>query len=215
MKSIAILALFLGLTASASEAATLVSFTGNTNGAAATGTASISLDAGGNSISGTLTNTSPFDASITGFGFDIGAGNLAGFTGTPMLITTPAGVNFAFQDGDLGNVPQFSTVVLDFGYLTGANFAGGSPNDGLGTAESLEFMISGSFAGLSEEQVASALLVRLQNVGADGELSDVATTGSPAGGPTPFTTAPEPASMLLLGSGLLYLARRQLRSAKR
>ena len=52
-------------------------------GAMATGTASITLDGSGNTITGTLTNTSPFDARITGFGFDIGPGNLAGYVERP------------------------------------------------------------------------------------------------------------------------------------
>jgi len=212
MKSVAILALFLGVPATA-HAATLVSFTGNTNGVLATGSASISLNAGGNVITGTLTNTSPNDARITGFAFDIGPGNLAGFTGSPNPITTPAGVNFSFEDGDLGTVPQFSAVELDFGYLTGANFSGGSPNDGLDNAQTLGFMITGSFAGLTEEQIASDLFVRFQRVGPNGELSDVATPGSP-GTPTPFGQTPEPASMLLLGSGLVYLAGRRFKSTK-
>ena len=153
MKSVAILALFLGVPATA-HAATLVSFTGNTNGVLATGSASISLNAGGNVITGTLTNTSPNDARITGFAFDIGPGNLAGFTGSPNPITTPAGVNFSFEDGDLGTVPQFSAVELDFGYLTGANFSGGSPNDGLDNAQTLGFMPAARHFYLRAQQAA-------------------------------------------------------------
>ena len=211
MKSVAILAFVFGVAGSAAEAATIVSFTGNATGALATGTASISLDPSGNSITGTLTNTAPFDARITGFGFNIGPGNLTGYVGTPDPITSPAGVNFDFRDDDLGNVPQFNGVDLDFGYVTGPNpnFAGGFPNEGLDNMQTLSFMVAGSFAGLTEQQIASGLFVRFQRVGADGQLSDVATPGGPGGTPTPFSTVPEPASMLLLGSGLAYLARRK------
>jgi hypothetical protein len=214
MKSAAILALVLGLPASAAQAATMVSFTGNANGALASGSASISLDAGNNSITGTLTNTSPDDARITGFGFNIGPGNLNGFTGTPNPITTPSGVNFGFHDDDLGNVPQFNGIGLDFGYATGPSFAGGSPNDGLDNFQTLGFVVAGSFAGLTEEQIASGLFVRFQRVGPNGEGSDVAVA-SIVGTPTPFSTAPEPASLLLLGTGLIYLAHRRVKSAKR
>ena len=217
MKSVAILAFMLGVTASAADAATMVTFTGNATGDLSTGTAWITLDGSGNSITGTLTNTSPSDARITGFGFDIGAGNLAGFIGTPDPIIMPSGVNFDFRDDDLGNVPQFNSVVLDFGYVTGPNpsFTSGFPNDGLAPSQTLNFMVSGSFAGLTEEQIALAMVVRFQRVGDDGQFSDVATgTLGPGGEPTPFTAIPEPASMLLLGSGLAYLARRRYQSGK-
>lgn len=215
MRTVAVLAFILGVTASAADAATLVTFTGNATGALATGTASITLNGSGNSITGTLTNTSPFDARITGFGFDIGPGNLAGYTGTPDPIMMPAGVNFDFRDDDLGNVPQFNSIELDFGYVTGPNpnFTSGFPNEGLAPSQMLNFMVSGSFAGLTEQQIASAMVVRFQRVGANGELSDVAVAGSP-GTPTPFSSVPEPASMVLLGSGLAYLARRRCKGEK-
>ena len=67
-------------------------------------------------------------------------------------------------------------------------------------------MIEGSFAGLTEQQIASALVV--QQAGGSSELSDVASPGD-VGSATPLTHAPEPASMILFGSGLLYLARRK------
>ena len=70
-------------------------------------------------------------------------------------------------------------------------------------------MISGAFSGLTEAQIASGMFVRFQRVGPNGEGSDVAVgNGSPGGVPTPFSTAPEPASMVLFGSGLALFARR-------
>jgi len=214
MKLVAILAFGLAITASAADAATIVNFAGNANPALATGTASITLTGG--SITGTLTNTSPNDARITGFGFDIGPGNIAGFIGTPDPITTPAGVNFDFRDDALGNVPQFNSADLDFAYVTGPNpnFAGGFPNEGLAPQQMLTFTVTGPFGVLTEAQIASGLFVRFQQVGPNGQSSDVATPGGDGGVVTPVTPTPvpEPASMLLLGSGLLYLGRRRYNS---
>jgi hypothetical protein len=210
LKPFATLALSLLCTATAAHAATIVQFSGNTNGGLATGEASITLDPSGTFISGTLTNTAPFDARVTGFGFDLGPGDLSGFSGSPNPIVLPAGVTFNFLDDGLGNVPQFNDVELDFGYLTDSNFAGGSPNDGLDNLQTLSFVISGSFAGLTESEIATGLFTRFQRVGADGELSDVAQ-GQEFGDLSPV---PEPASMLLVGSGLVYLARRRFKSGQ-
>lgn len=194
------------LGASAAHAATMVEFKGNSTGSLATGTATISLAADGSSIFGTLTNTSPFDAHITAFGFNIGLGNLNGFAGAP--ITDPGDVDFHFEDGALGNVAQYNGVALDFGYLTGKNFTGGFPNDGLDYFQTVSFLITGPFAGLSETAIATGLYVRFQRVGSNGNDSDVA--GGIIGTPD-ITVVPEPGSMLLLGTGLAYLARRRLR----
>lgn len=195
-----VMLLTLAIGAATAQAATIVDFTGNTNGSLASGTITLDLAADQLSFTASMTNTSPFNAVLTGFGFDLGSSLL--YSGSPDPITNPAGVNFDFTDGDLGNVPQFASANLDFGYLTGANFAGGNPGDGLSAFQTMNFMISGSFAGMTEAEILSGLFVRFQQVGLDGELSDVAN-------PTPI---PEPASLLLFGTGLAYLARRRMRS---
>ena len=184
---------------SSAQAATIVDFTGASTGSLSTGSLSITLADDGLSFNGEISNTSPFDARLTGFGFELGPGNLNGFTGSPDPLA-----GFDFEDGDLGNISQFKGVELDFGYLTGNNFTGGSPNDGLVTGQSLNFMISGDFTGFTEAQIAAGVLARFQRVGLDGEGSDVASVGQ--------TVVPEPASMVLLGTGLVYLARRKLRA---
>lgn len=184
------------------EAATIVLF-GTTNGSDATATVDYTLT--GDTLNLSLTNTSPYSATITGFGLDLVAGDsfgkdgLDGFSGNPALVG-----GFIFSDGNLGNVPQYNDAVIDFGFLTGNNFGGGFVNDGIAPGDTLDFTVSGAFAGLTEAEIAAALYVRFQEVGENGRLSDVGTFN-----PTPV---PEPASMLLLGSGLAaVVARRRLR----
>ena len=199
-KKVGIAVCALILFGAATAQADTVQIIGNATGSLATATVNCAFNSQTNTFIFTITNTSPFDARITGIGFDLisgdfssnGSSGLNGFSGAN-------NAGFIFGDGALGNVPQFDSAVLDFGWTTGnsANFNGGSPNDGL-AGGSLIFTVSGAvFTGMTEEQICNSIFVRFQSVGADGEGSDVGTPG---------TLVPEPASIFLLGTGLLSIA---------
>ena len=185
-----------------------VQIVGNNTPSLATATITCSFNAQTNTFTFTIVNTSQFDARITGIGFDLPPGGNASPSGlnvfTGNVVFAPAGVNFTFTDAGLGNVPQFDDAVLDFAFITGNNFAGGNPNEGLppgiDPGDEASFVISGAgFAGMTEEEICNAVYVRFQRVGADGEGSDVGTPGE-------VTHTPEPASLLLLSSGLFGAA---------
>jgi hypothetical protein len=177
---------------------------GNSTGNLSTATVSSSFNDATNTYTFTITNTSPFDARITGIGFDLGAGNINGFSAANVG-------GFTFSDGNLGTVPQFNGAVLDFGFTTGpsGNFNGGSPNDGIAPGGSVTFTVTGAGFGngLTEQQLINALYVRFQRVGANGEGSDVGHGGQP-------NAVPEPMTMILFGTGLAGIAARARRRRK-
>jgi len=184
---------------------------GNSTGSLSTAAVSCTFNAQTNTFQFTITNTSPFDARITGIGFDLVAGDTTGNPNQSPGLGSFSGANvagFTFRDGALGNVPQFNSAVLDFGFTTGnnGNFTNGFPNSGLATGHSLTFTVTGAaFNGMSEEEICQAIFVRFQRVGADGEGSDVGRAGPPE------QPVPEPMTMILFGTGLAGIAARARR----
>ncbi len=206
---LAFLALACGVCLPATAGAASITLVGVGTGAYSTADAVVEFNAQTNTLTFTLTNTSAATqpgstATITSVGFDLAPiGNVSntglnGFTGqhVPSLSST-----FAFNDGNLGNVPQgFSSAVLDFGFLTGPNFSGGNTLLGLLPGESATFVVSGAaFTNFTETGIANTMFLRFQDVNlAAGTTGDVATVGA--------TPVPEPSSMVLLGLGLLGVA---------
>ena len=120
-------------------------------------------------------NRSPFDARITAVGLDL-PGELTGFA-----LVSPVGAGFDLEN-EVGQIPGFPLVSLDFALLTGRTFASGKPWDGLPPSSTpTQVCVSGPFPRdpadaslfLPIEKLLDYSFVRFKNVGPSGDVSDV------------------------------------------
>ena len=164
-------------------------------------------DSGSGQIDLSLTNNSDYDARLTGFAFNVpdSITGVSNFTG-------PSGWSVLFDPDNINTPGQFGKFTL--GGLTGPNFNGGDPNDGIPPNSTFYFtfaLMGSGLNGLTENSflellsdsgkndIPQSFIARFQRVGPDGEGSDVAVV-------------PIPTTLLLLSSGLLGLVGMRRRS---
>jgi hypothetical protein len=114
-------------------------------------------------------NSSLFDSRITAIGLDV-PGETAGYA-----LIAPTDTSFHLIE-NVTHVPELGDVTLDFALVTGRTFGGGRPNAGLPpSADLVTFCVSGPFPrDVPIERLLDGGVMRVQRVGVDGELGDIA-----------------------------------------
>lgn len=142
----------------------------------------------------TITNTSS-TGSITGLGF-YPDGNFGNFA-----LQSATNGNFALVN-DLGTqagAQQYADN-LDFALITGNNFGGGKVAEGIRAGQSATFTVTGNFGNLTANQIATFFFARFQGIGPNDGSDVISVT------PGQQQPIPEPATMILLGTGLAGVA---------
>lgn len=153
-----------------------------------------------------ITNTASYDAIITGFAFntpeEIDA--LLGFSG-------PQGMEAILEIDSIKTPKQYG--LFDAAFISGNNLGGGNPKEGIPQGETFDFSIYFGGPNLSTlttddfllelsyttklSETAVPFLARFQQTGPYGQGSDVAVPSAPV---------PEPATALLIGTGIAGMA---------
>lgn len=194
MRLLSLAAIFSVMALSATAKADTFSFTGRSTGV--TGTVTIS-QLSNNLLTVTITNTSTgaVQGKITSIGFDLPGTQSSAFT-----LVDSTNSNYRLEIDVAGNASGIGRT-FELALLTGPGFNGGAnPNNGIIEGASATFTISGNFTGFSQQDICQGIFLRFQDVNTGGG-SDVAQC---RGCKPP--EVPEPATMVLLGTGLAGLA---------
>lgn len=129
----------------------------------------IPLGGGSSLVCFGVRNTGAFDSRITAIGLEL-PGELSGFS-----LVSASGGDFDLIE-PVEHVPELPDVTLDFALVTGRTFGGGQPHRGLAPDDPLTtFCVSGPFdPTVPIERVLDHGVLRVQRVGVDGKLGDVA-----------------------------------------